>query len=65
VVTDLTSVPRRTGDRGSGRDTLLFTSGAERDDIPVGQMATPELAEAAASAHNAELVRRQAHKVAP
>jgi histidine triad (HIT) family protein len=58
VVTDLTSVPWRTGDRGSGRDTLLFTSGAERDDIPVGRMATPELAEAAASAHNAELLRR-------
>ena len=59
MVTDLTSVPWRTGDHGSGRDTLLFTSGAERDDIPVGQMATPELAEAAASAHNAELLRRR------
>jgi hypothetical protein len=60
VTTDLTSVPWRTGG-DHGCDLYARTgSGEQGTGTRIGVLDTPELAEAACGAHNAELLRRQA-----
>jgi hypothetical protein len=65
VTGDLASVPWRTGG-DLGCALYARTSGGSRKaDTYIGVLDTPELAEAACSAHNAELVRRKAEAAAP
>jgi hypothetical protein len=62
AVTDLLSVPWRTG-RSLGRTVYARTGGDDwKADTVIGMMDTRELAEAACAAHNAELARRQAER---
>jgi hypothetical protein len=65
MTADLASLPWRTG-RTLGRTLYARTGGDDyKADTCIGVLDTPELAEAACAAHNADLIRRKTEESSP